>query len=147
MSVNTRFAVAVHILTLLASNEGEPATSEHIAGSVNTNPAVVRRLLMSLARAGLTSSQLGAGGGALLAKPPRAITLRDVFRAVSDGTLLPIHEAPNPKCRVGRNIQRTLEGHLDAATIALESQLAEHTIADMLSEVVRADRSRRSVAR
>ena len=61
--MNTRFAVAVHILTLLHTQQGEPATSEYIASSVNTNPSLIRRLLSQLARAGLTASQMGTGGG------------------------------------------------------------------------------------
>src|SRR3712207_248133 len=67
MAASSRFAVAVHILTLLADAGGEPVTSEYIAASVNTNPSLIRRLLSALARAGLTTSQLGTGGGALLA--------------------------------------------------------------------------------
>ena len=85
--MNSRFAVAVHILTLLEQGGGEPMTSEHVAGSVNTNPSLVRRLLSSMARAGLTTSQFGAGGGALLARPADQITLGDVYRAVDAGDL------------------------------------------------------------
>ena len=41
MPLNSRFAVAAHILTLLYEGNGEPRTSEYIAGSVNTNAAVI----------------------------------------------------------------------------------------------------------
>ena len=48
---NTRFAVALHILTLLAvENKCQPTTSEYLAESANTNPVVIRRLLGSLRR-------------------------------------------------------------------------------------------------
>ena len=43
--VNSRFTVSIHVLCLLASKRREPLTSEYIAGSVNTNPVVIRRLL------------------------------------------------------------------------------------------------------
>ena len=43
--VNCRFTVSIHVLCLLASKRREPLTSEYIAGSVNTNPVVIRRLL------------------------------------------------------------------------------------------------------
>ena len=36
MTISSRFAVAVHILTLLETGRGEPLTSGYIAGSVNT---------------------------------------------------------------------------------------------------------------
>ena len=140
---NTRFAVAVHVLTLLAQQGGSPVTSEYVAGSVNTNPSLVRRLLGALARAGLTTSQLGAGGGALLARPASAITLRDVWRAVDEGELFALHrERPNPQCPVGRNIQGALTAHFGAATRALEAELDRTTIADVLRDVARQERRR-----
>jgi Rrf2 family protein len=134
--MNSRFATAVHILTLVAQGEGRPVTSEFIAGSVNTNPSLVRRLLSQLTRAGLTASQMGAGGGALLARPAGTITLRDVYRAVDEGEVFAMHrERPNPECPVGRNIQALLETRFDAAARALERELERTTLADMTAEV------------
>src|SRR5215203_5238690 len=102
--VNSRFAVAVHILTLIASGQGQPVTSEYVAASVNTNASLVRRLLSQLTRAGLTTSQMGIGGGALLARPAQSITLLDVYRAIDDDeAVIPMHAAPNPRCPVGRH--------------------------------------------
>ena len=37
MRTSCRFAVAVHVLAVLAYREGEPVTSALLAGSVNTN--------------------------------------------------------------------------------------------------------------
>lgn len=140
MAASSRFAVAVHVLTLLAQAGGEPVTSEYIAGSVNTNPSLVRRLLSALARAGLTASQLGTGGGALLARPADAITLLDVYRAVDEGEVFAMHrEQPNPACTVGRNIQAELLGRLGCATQAMERELARTTIAQMLTGVTARD--------
>ena len=136
--MNTRFAVAVHILTLLHTQQGELATSEYIASSVNTNPSLIRRLLSQLARAGLTASQMGTGGGALLAKPARTITLLDVFRAMDDDAeLLPLHPSPNPKCPVGRRIHEVLEKRVDAAALAMNAELSRTTIADLTDEIAR----------
>src|SRR5688572_18816669 len=138
MTISSRFAVAVHILTLLETGRGEPLTSEYMAGSVNTNPAVVRRLLSLLARAGLTRARMGAGGGTVLARPASEITLRDVYRAVEcEGPLFSLHpERPNPKCPVGRNIQAVLERATGAAQEALEEQLRGRTVEDVMAEVV-----------
>lgn len=136
MTISSRFAVAVHILTLLETRRGEPATSEWIAGSVNTNPAVVRRILSMLARAGLTTSRMGAGGGSLLARPASGITLLEVYRAVDRSELFAMHnEMPNPKCPVGRNIQSALECTTRAAQRALENELEGRTVADVMEEV------------
>lgn len=136
MAASSRFAVAVHILTLLAQSGGEPVTSEYIAGSVNTNASLIRRLLSALHAAGLTTSQLGTGGGALLARQADAITLLDVYRAVDEGEIFALHrEQPNPACPIGRNIQAELHGRFDAATRALEAELARTTVAQMLAGI------------
>lgn len=145
--MNTRFAVAVHILTFLQTKPNEPASSDLIAGSVGTNPALIRRLLGRLAAAGLTSSQMGAGGGALLARPGKTITLGDVYNAVNDDRdVLPVHETPNPRCEVGRNIKHVLEGRIEDAERAMLAELERTTIADLSGEVVRRERSRGSRA-
>lgn len=146
--MNTRFAVAVHVLTLLEQSGGEPVTSGYLAGSVNTNASLVRRLLARLGRAGLTTSQMGTGGGALLARPAGAITLLDVYRAVDEGRdVVPVHPLPNPRCPVGRNIQAALTTHFDAATRALEAEFARTTVADVLRDVRRHDGGRPAGAR
>lgn len=135
---SSRFAVAIHILTLLTQEPDVPATSEYIASSVNTNPVVIRRTLGGLRRAGLVRSQGGVGGGWRLARDAEAITLRDVYRAVEeeDEAVFPLHHRPpNPNCPVGRHIQRALAVHFAAATRALEDELARRTVADVLREV------------
>ena len=142
--MNSRFAVAVHILTLMAREERRVVTSEYIAASVNTNPSLIRRLLSQLTRAGLTTSRLGAGGGALLARPADRITLRDVYRAVDEGELFGLHrERPNPACPVGRNIKSLLEARFESATRAMESELERTTIADAAAEVEGREETRR----
>lgn len=136
MATSSRFAVAVHILTLLETGKGEPMTSQFIAGSVNTNPGVIRRLMSMLSRAGILTSQLGTGGGALLARPTAEIRLLDVYRAVESGDLFALHHAPpNPDCPVGRNIQASLSTVLGRAERALENELAGVTIADIVRSV------------
>ena len=43
--MNTRLAVATHILTFIQTQAGAPATPQLIASSVNTNPSLIRRSL------------------------------------------------------------------------------------------------------
>jgi len=143
VNTSSRFAFAVHVLALLSLQGGVPLSSEMIAGSVNTNPALIRRLLAMLAQAGLTTSQLGAGGGALLARSPEQITLLEVYHAVEDAQLLALHrEDPNPACMVGRHIQGVLRGVIDEAQRAMEASLGTRTLADATADVVRAEKQR-----
>jgi Rrf2 family protein len=111
-------------------------TSEYIAGSVNTNSVVVRRLLGSLRRSGFVTSQPGTGGGWELSRNPDAITMVDVRRAVNEGSAFAMHNRPpNPLCPVGRSIQGALKGLYDKAERAMEDELARTTIAGLLRSV------------
>jgi Rrf2 family protein len=133
MPGNSQFAIAIHTLTLLAQAGGEVVTSETIAGSVNTNPVFIRRILGLLSRAGLVSSQPGVGGGWRLLRDPASITLLQVYRAIDEDHLLPMHHSqPNPDCLIGRNIQRTLTVYFGEAERAFEQVLAGQTIAQVL---------------
>ena len=76
-----RFAFAVHVLAVLA-NESKCASSASLAATVNTNPVVIRRLLIDLQNAGLIKTSRGPQGGAILAKPPKNISLWHVHSAV-----------------------------------------------------------------
>lgn len=137
MRANTRFTVAIHTLTVLSQGQPEPVTSEYIAGSVNTNPVVIRRVLGGLRRARLVESQGGNGGGWRLAKDPAAITLADIYRAVDGEPLFPLHHRdPNPNCPVGKHIQRALIERFAAANAAMEAELARTSLADVTSDVL-----------
>lgn len=138
MPTSTRFAVAVHALTALAVSDGKPMRSEDLAYSANTSPVVIRGLLSRLNDAGLTRSQLGAGGGALLARPAGKIRLLDVYEAVEDTELFSLHRTPPcASCAVGGNILEAMQPTLTRARKALESELARVTIAAIAAEVAR----------
>ncbi|MFM0016627.1 Rrf2 family transcriptional regulator [Paraburkholderia sediminicola] len=138
MPTSTRFAVAVHTLAALAVNADKPLRSEDLANSVNTGAVVIRGLLSRLSDAGLTKSQLGAGGGALLAKPVKRIRLLDVYKAVEDTELFSLPRTPPcMACPVGANIQEAMHPALERARKALEAELSKYTIADIVAEVAR----------
>ncbi|WP_409345667.1 Rrf2 family transcriptional regulator [Paenibacillus sp. MBLB4367] len=133
--MNSRLAVAIHILSLLASNPRDVATSEWIAGSVNTNPVVIRRITGMLKQAGLLRTQVGVPG-AELTRAPSDISLLEVYRAVQPkDELFAIHEQPNPACPVGKNIQSALDNVFDDARKAMEDQLAATSVQDILSRL------------
>lgn len=138
MPSSTRFMVAVHTLVALAVSGGKPLRSEDIAYSVNTGAGVIRGLLSHLRAAGLTGSQLGVGGGALLARPADKIRLLDVYEAVEDVELFsPPRTPPCETCPVGGNILEALEPALIRAREAFAAELARVTIADVAADVAR----------
>lgn len=128
---NTRFAVAVHVLTLLAGAPGQLLSSELLAGSAGANPVHVRRVLGALRRSGLVTSRPGVHGGWQLDHPAELVSLGDVWRSVQgDDPLLGLHGAA-PQCTVGQRIQRAL-GEVDRrAARAVEQELARTTVSDL----------------
>lgn len=125
---NTQFAVAVHVLTLLAGAPEQVLSSHLLAGSVGANSVHVRRVLGALRRAGLVASRPGARGGWRLARAADLVTLGDVWQAVQgDDPLLGLHGAA-PQCTVGQRIQLAL-GEVDRrAARAVEQELARTTV-------------------
>lgn len=102
---NTRFATAVHIMTLLAKSPQEWLTSEWMAGSINVNPVIVRKEISVLREAGLIISRQGKEGGSQLAKDADAITISQIYRAVKNTEVLgKKNQNPNPACSVGKEI-------------------------------------------
>ena len=107
---NTRFATAVHIMTLLAESPQEWLTSEWIAGSININPVIVRKELGVLKEAGLIISRQGKEGGSQLAKNAEVICISEIYLAVKNTEVLGKKNSnPNPACPVGKDINDHLK--------------------------------------
>jgi len=138
MPTSTRFVVSVHTLVNLAVGDGTPMRSEDLAYSANTSSTVIRGLLVRLNNAGLTRSQLGSGGGAMLARPAESITLLSVYEAVEDTKLFSIHrETPCKECPIGGNIIEAIQPVLEKARHAMEQELGNATIAQLAAGVAR----------
>ncbi len=107
---NTRFATAIHIMTLLTDSPQEWLTSEWMAGSININPVMVRKELSVLKEAGLITSRQGKVGGSQLAKNANEIRISDIYAAVKNTEVLgKKNNNPNPACTVGKEINKHLE--------------------------------------
>jgi Rrf2 family protein len=136
MSTNSRFAVAVHVLTLMAWSGDEPLKSEQVADSVNTNPVVIRRMLCELAEAGLVVSQTGSLGGSRLATDPSETTLLDIYRALEYRGVFSLHkQPPSQDCPVGVNIETVLADVLTEVDSAVEQVLEKITIDDVVQRL------------
>lgn len=136
MSTSSRFAVAVHVMTLMAWADEEPLKSEQVAESVQTNPVVIRRMLCELAEANLVISQTGAMGGSKLARDPGSITLLDIYQAVESPGVFSLHRhPPSPNCPVGVNIGTVLNEVLDEVDSAVAKVLRNITVKDVVSRL------------
>ena len=134
MQISSRFTVALHIFTCVDTFKNEyKVTSDFLAGSIGTNPVIIRKILTQLKKAGLIEVARGTGG-IELTKELSEITFYDVYDAiepVDGGDLFRFHEAPNPKCPVGRNIHALLDDKLKDIQHAMEEKMRQYTLLDL----------------
>lgn len=102
-------------------------TSDLLAKSVNTNPVVIRRLLLQLTKAKLVLTIRGKSGGVKLAKEPVSINLKDIYLALSPTeTIGPRDKTPHKDCAVSCAMYAIMatvaEGTQKATLKYLESQ-------------------------
>ncbi len=98
-------------MTLLASAPSDVyLSSSFIAGSLNINPVLVRKELSELNRLNLIESKEGKHGGVRLSKSADKIKLSEIFNLVKgdDHILGYSKNEPNPKCPIGKNINKNL---------------------------------------
>lgn len=137
MQISSRFTMAVHIFSCINTFEKEnKITSDFLAGSINVNPVIIRKLLSQLKAAGLVNVQRGSGG-ASVAKPLEEITLLDIYNAVEcidNGELFHFHEGSNKECPVGRNIHLILDDKLQRVQKAMEREMEKITLSDIIRD-------------
>ena len=125
MQISSRLTIAVHILDCIDTfKDSYKLTSDFLAGSVNVNPVIIRRILQQLK-------------GAEIAKPLDEITLLDIYNAVEcvdNGELFHFHDNPNPNCPVGRNIHNALDEKLERVQRAMEKEMKNITLAEIISD-------------
>jgi DNA-binding IscR family transcriptional regulator len=108
MNRDTRLSDVLHVLLHLGQVE-EPVTSEVLARSMGTNPAVFRRTMAGLRKAGHVQSGKGHGGGWQLARPLRQISLLAVYEALGRPNLFAIgNRSDHPDCLVERNVNAAM---------------------------------------
>jgi Rrf2 family protein len=139
MAINTQFSIAVHILAGLAYRDSRELNSATLAMSVNTSPSFVRRVLAKLSKTGLVATSTGKAGTCRLARDPATISLLDIYRVVDAPKAFAIHEYSEQKvCPVSCNIKATLEKALGKTQKAMETSLAEISLADIITDLKKA---------
>lgn len=138
MQISSRFTMAVHMFICIDTfGKESKVTSDFMAGSIGTNPVIIRKLLGQLKAAGIIEVQRGTGGVTLL-KPLEEISFLDIYKAVEctpENELFHFHENPNPNCPVGANIHKVLDEKLLQVQKAMETELASITLDEIKEDV------------
>jgi DNA-binding IscR family transcriptional regulator len=130
-----KFAISLHILTLLTKRPDEFLSSEYIAGSMNINPVLVRKEIGNLKKHNIVESREGKFGGTRLAKPAAEITLEDVYNMTFDCVSLGYSKNdPNPECCVGKKINENLDTLYKNINGSICSQLKDISLLQFTSD-------------
>lgn len=130
--MNSDFSIALHCLLLLADQPDIIATSNVIAERACVHPVRIRKILGILRKKGYIQSKEGASGGFFLASDPSQITLDEIYRLTSHGTLKPKCPTTNKNCPISANFKETLQIIFDQAEMKVELFLKQYTIWDVL---------------
>jgi len=107
--ISGKFAVTLHILTLLAKHPDVFLSSDYISGSLNMNPVLVRKEISNLKKNHIVESKEGKNGGSRLAKPADQITLDDIYKMTLEHVTFGFSKNnPNPQCPVGKQMNANL---------------------------------------
>ncbi len=114
-----------------------PLTSEVLARSMRTNPAVFRRTMAGLRKAGLVKSEKGHGGGWSLARPLCEMTLLAVYEALSRPNLFAIgNRSQHTDCLIERGVNAALTDTMAEAEALFTTRFSAITLDKLVSEGV-----------
>lgn len=121
---------ALRAMVYLALTKGA-STGQEIADKTKVPAGYLKKIMHQLGRARLVDSQRGVGGGFVLAREARAISILDVVNAVD-----PIERlltCPLDLDNHGLNLC-PLHKRLSAATAAVEAAFAESNLSELVEE-------------
>jgi DNA-binding IscR family transcriptional regulator len=134
MKRDSRLSGVLHVLLHMAELD-RPATSEMLAKAMQTNPVVIRRIMAGLRERGYVRSEKGHGGGWTLACDLSRLTLRDVYKALGEPSLLAIgNRTESSGCLVEQAVNAALGQAFDEAEATLMSRFGAVTLAELSAD-------------
>ena len=129
--VSGKFAITIHILTLLTKFPDEYLSSEYIAGSMNLHPVLVRKEIANLKKNNIVESKEGKNGGTKLLKSATNISLDAIFKMTFETVTLGFSKnEPNPDCTVGKKINENLQNLYENINEKISLQLSGISLED-----------------
>ena len=129
--ISGKFAITLHILTLLSKFPDEYLSSDFLAGSMNLHPVLVRKEIANLKKNNIVESKEGKNGGTKLLVPAKDITLDMIFKLTFEKVTLGFSKKePNPNCPIGKQINQNLQLLYDDINDKISDQLHGITLTD-----------------
>lgn len=139
---STKFSDVLHLLLHMAGSK-EPATSERLSRSINSNAVVVRRIMVGLRERGFVRSEKGHGGGWRLSCDLRQVTLFDVYAAVGAPSVFAIgNRSEAAVCRVEQAVNLATANILHDAEALILEKFRNTTLAGLHDIIERDGRNR-----
>lgn len=107
-----------------------------MAKMMQTNPAVIRKVLAGLRERGLVTSEKGHGGGWQLAQDLEAVTMHDIYSALDNPTIFAVgNRTEAPGCLVEKAVNRAMNESFEKAEALLLARFKQVTLADLREDV------------
>ena len=134
MRRDSKLSSVLHVLLHMAEHD-VPVTSEMLAKAMVTNPVVVRRVMAGLRERGYVRSEKGHGGGWTLACDLSRLSLRDVYEALGEPSLLAIgNRTESSGCLVEQVVNAALGRAFDDAETLLLARFGAVTLAQLSAD-------------
>lgn len=126
VGISEAVSLGVHTMVLLAQQPDRRFTNQEIARALHASWHHLAKVMRQLVKVGLVDSIRGPGGGFVLAKPARKVTLLDVFEAIEgplekDSCFARTRLCQGPCCVLGqafRSVHEQLRKFLRSTTLA-----------------------------
>ena len=120
--------LALHAAAIMASSPESHVTAAVMADGLSASEAHLAKVLQRLAKAGVVAGTRGPGGGFLLTRPAKEISLREVYEAI-EGRL------QVERCMVGKPLCNKLDCPLGSLFARMSDDvlktLGKTTLADI----------------
>jgi Rrf2 family protein len=128
IKISEAASLALNATALMVGEEAGRVSTEAMADRLGASVAHLHKVLQRLAKSGLVVSSRGPGGGYGLARPPKDVTLLELYEVV-DGPLEISH------CPLGAHVC----GHTEQCPLGLALGKAGNELKEALSKTTLAD--------
>ena len=121
VKISEAASLAIHAAGILAGIGGGQSSAEAMADALGVSKSHLVKVLQRLTKAGLVRSSRGPGGGYSLTRPPREVSIREVYEMVegpidADTCVMEVPACGWASCalgdlfsRIGREVREQLE--------------------------------------